>query len=77
MSLQQQQQQVLATSPVAPPSLLTQVGMAGSAAVITVTFIHPIDVVKVRINEEHTQKEGKAERCDGIYCWIMILYLFN
>lgn len=32
----------------APPSLLTQVGMAGGAAVITVTFIHPIDVVKVR-----------------------------
>lgn len=24
-----------------------QVGMAGTAAVITVTFIHPIDVVKV------------------------------
>jgi len=31
----------------AAPSLLTQVGMAGSAAVITVSFIHPIDVVKV------------------------------
>jgi hypothetical protein len=29
------------------PSLLTQVGMAGAAAVITVTFIHPMDVVKV------------------------------
>jgi hypothetical protein len=27
---------------------LQQIGMAGSAAVITVTFIHPIDVVKVR-----------------------------
>jgi len=43
-------QQPLATSPAAAaaaPSLLTQVGMAGSAAVITVTFIHPIDVVKV------------------------------
>ena len=34
-------------APKAPPSLLNQVGMAGSAAVITVTFIHPIDVVKV------------------------------
>lgn len=33
----------------APPGLLKQVGMAGSAAVITVTFIHPIDVVKTRI----------------------------
>jgi len=31
------------------PSLLQQVGMAGTAAVITVTFIHPIDVVKTRI----------------------------
>jgi len=39
----------LATSAVAPPSLLTQVGMAGTAAVITVSFIHPIDVVKTRI----------------------------
>ena len=29
------------------PGLLQQVGMAGGAAVITVTFIHPIDVVKV------------------------------
>jgi len=40
---------IVATSAVAPPSLLTQVGMAGAAAVITVTFIHPIDVVKTRI----------------------------
>lgn len=31
----------------AAPGLLTQVGMAGGAAVITVSFIHPIDVVKV------------------------------
>lgn len=38
---------VLATAPA--PSLLTQVGMAGTSAVITVTFIHPIDVVKTRI----------------------------
>ena len=29
------------------PSLMNQIGMAGGAAVITVTFIHPIDVVKV------------------------------
>lgn len=33
----------------APPSLLSQIGMAGSAAVITVSFIHPIDVIKTRI----------------------------
>lgn len=38
----------LSEAAAAPPSLLTQVGMAGTAAVITVTFIHPIDVVKVR-----------------------------
>eukprot|EP00537_Pseudo-nitzschia_pungens_P000955 CAMPEP_0172359262 /NCGR_PEP_ID=MMETSP1060-20121228/3468_1 /TAXON_ID=37318 /ORGANISM="Pseudo-nitzschia pungens, Strain cf. cingulata" /LENGTH=292 /DNA_ID=CAMNT_0013080833 /DNA_START=81 /DNA_END=959 /DNA_ORIENTATION=- len=39
----------LATSAVAAPGLLTQVGMAGTSAVITVSFIHPIDVVKTRI----------------------------
>jgi len=51
MSINQRQSgSVLATStaPLAP-SLLQQVGMAGTAAVITVTFIHPIDVVKTRI----------------------------
>jgi hypothetical protein len=48
---QQQQPYLLASSPSKPgkPSLLTQVVMAGTAAVITVTFIHPIDVVKVII----------------------------
>ncbi|GFH52009.1 hypothetical protein CTEN210_08485 [Chaetoceros tenuissimus] len=44
----QRKQPVLATAAV-QPSLLQQVGMAGAAAVITVTFIHPIDVVKTRI----------------------------
>ena len=39
----------LATASAAPPSLLKQVGGAGSAAVITVSFIHPIDVVKTRL----------------------------
>eukprot|EP01082_Thalassiosira_pseudonana_P003725 g2833.t1 g2833 contig12:885068-885550(-) len=41
----------LATSPAAAaaPGLMQQIGMAGSAAVITVSFIHPIDVVKTRI----------------------------
>lgn len=38
----------------APPkkqevSLLKNIGLAGTAAVITVTFIHPIDVVKTRL----------------------------
>jgi hypothetical protein len=42
----ERKQQVLATAS-AQPSLLQQVGMAGAAAVFTVTFIHPIDVVKV------------------------------
>jgi len=40
-------QSPMATS--ATPGLLTQVGMAGGAAVFTVSFIHPIDVVKTRI----------------------------
>jgi len=40
---------LLATAGSNSPGLLQQVAMAGSAAVITVTFIHPIDVVKTRI----------------------------
>ena len=54
MSINQRQSgSVLATStaPLAP-SLLQQVGMAGTAAVITVTFIHPIDVVKVSMDSD-------------------------
>jgi hypothetical protein len=47
VSSSRQSPMVLATS--AAPGLLTQVGMAGTSAVITVTFIHPIDVVKTRI----------------------------
>jgi hypothetical protein len=46
----------LATAAAAPPSLLSQVGMAGTAAVITVSFIHPIDVVKVR-----SQRQAKIQ----------------
>jgi len=39
---------ILATASSAePPSLLAQIGLAGAAAVITVTFVHPVDVVKV------------------------------
>ena len=49
MSFQGQQTMLATAAAGAPPSLLTQVGMAGSAAVITVSFIHPIDVVKVRV----------------------------
>eukprot|EP00594_Rhizosolenia_setigera_P008281 CAMPEP_0178956776 /NCGR_PEP_ID=MMETSP0789-20121207/10478_1 /TAXON_ID=3005 /ORGANISM="Rhizosolenia setigera, Strain CCMP 1694" /LENGTH=304 /DNA_ID=CAMNT_0020638815 /DNA_START=82 /DNA_END=996 /DNA_ORIENTATION=- len=40
---------VLASSAAAAPGLFQQVGLAGASAVITVTFIHPIDVVKTRI----------------------------
>ena len=38
----------------APPSLLQQVAGAGGAAVITVSFIHPIDVVKTRLQVSGT-----------------------
>ena len=48
MSLTSSRQTPSALATSAAPGLLTQVGMAGTAAVITVTFIHPIDVVKVR-----------------------------
>jgi len=49
MSLQKSQTpSMLATAPI-QPSLIQQVGMAGGAAVITVSFIHPIDVIKTRI----------------------------
>ncbi|KAL7511522.1 hypothetical protein ACHAXN_010673 [Cyclotella atomus] len=45
------QSSLLACSPAAAaaPSLIQQVGMAGGAAVITVSFVHPVDVVKTRI----------------------------
>jgi len=33
----------------AKPSLFMNVSLAGSAAVFTVMFIHPIDVVKTRL----------------------------
>lgn len=38
---------MIATASSHAPSLLEQVGMAGGSAVITVSFIHPIDVIKV------------------------------
>jgi hypothetical protein len=47
----QRQQKILATASAVQPSLLEQVVMAGAAAVITVTFIHPIDVVKVSLSK--------------------------
>eukprot|EP00541_Cyclophora_tenuis_P001537 CAMPEP_0116572164 /NCGR_PEP_ID=MMETSP0397-20121206/18014_1 /TAXON_ID=216820 /ORGANISM="Cyclophora tenuis, Strain ECT3854" /LENGTH=299 /DNA_ID=CAMNT_0004100443 /DNA_START=42 /DNA_END=941 /DNA_ORIENTATION=- len=48
MNAQSANSQLMATA-AKPPGLLQQVGMAGSAAVITVSFIHPIDVIKTRI----------------------------
>lgn len=50
LSSQSSKSNIMATAgAAAAPGLLQQVGMAGGAAVITVTFIHPIDVVKTRI----------------------------
>ena len=41
----------MASSSPAPqkPSLIKNVGLAGTAAVLTVQIIHPIDVVKTRL----------------------------
>jgi hypothetical protein len=70
----QQQQQLqqprpMAFSAAAPPSLLTQVVMAGTAAVITVTFIHPIDVVKVCIYTLHkAQAVGLGRKLTESLC---------
>jgi len=56
-----------AAAAAAPPSLLTQVGMAGSAAVITVTFIHPIDVIKVG-----SHHHGRRRFCLGFdRVWVL------
>ena len=62
------QAQPLATAAVAGPGLMTQVGMAGSAAVITVSFIHPIDVVKVCYKKREIVEEGKMHPSDESYC---------
>lgn len=40
----------MATASANAPGLLQQVAMAGGAAVITVSFIHPIDVIKVSVD---------------------------
>ena len=50
MSVNRQQTPVLASSAAAAPGLFQQVGMAGSAAVITVSFIHPIGELPPRLN---------------------------
>ena len=59
MSVTRQHTPPLATSVAAAPGLLQQVGMAGSAAVITVSFIHPIDVVKVSKGLHNVDSESK------------------
>ena len=48
------------------PSLIKNVGLAGTAAVITVTLIHPIDVVKTRL-----QIQGEAGRATKQYNGVM------
>jgi len=80
MSLQQQKPMATAAAAaVAAPSLMTQVGMAGSAAVITVSFIHPIDVVKVSNFLRRRQSDGSELMAsewrlyDG-WCLFMIPY---
>ena len=54
------------------PSILTNLGCAGGAAVITVTFIHPIDTVKTRLqvsgtgNARNYAELGLAGTCSTI-----------
>ena len=42
--------------------MLKNIGLAGTAAVITVSFIHPIDVIKTRL-----QIQGEAGRATKQY----------
>ena len=44
------------------PSFLKNIGLAGTAAVITVNMIHPIDVIKTRL-----QIQGEAGRATKQY----------
>jgi hypothetical protein len=50
MQAQQNKTSLMATASANAPGLLQQVAMAGGAAVITVSFIHPIDVIKVSVH---------------------------
>ena len=64
MNAQQKNNQLLATAG-AGPGLLSQIGMAGGAAVITVTFIHPIDVVKVSKFTTKTKRERQRKKINS------------
>mmetsp|Transcript_13046 Transcript_13046/g.19196 ORF Transcript_13046/g.19196 Transcript_13046/m.19196 type:complete len:302 (-) Transcript_13046:262-1167(-) len=73
MSLSKPQSTSMLATSAAAPSLLNQVGMAGGAAVITVSFIHPIDVIKTRIqiSPEYSKlgmggTAGKIVSSDGV-----------
>jgi hypothetical protein len=71
------QSMVLATAGDNAPGLLQQVFMAGSAAVITVSFIHPIDVVKVSLFFQMMRKLGLVTSCnDRLYFWIFPHFTF-
>ena len=73
MSITRQQTPPLATSVAAAPGLLQQVGMAGSAAVITVSFIHPIDVVKVSKGLHYVDSESNLScNCKILFCTILL-----
>jgi hypothetical protein len=50
----------MATAAAGSPGILTQLGMAGTAAVITVSFIHPIDVVKVCLTTKNCTTSEQA-----------------
>ncbi len=54
--------------------LLASVGAAGSAAVITVTGIHPIDVVKTRLQVSGAGGVGRNYKVKYIIITSVILY---
>jgi hypothetical protein len=76
LNYSQRQHNVLATASTVQPTLLQQVGMAGAAAVITVTFIHPIDVVKVSLSVTcfsppvHEAVRIQCNEFDKSFCWL-------
>jgi hypothetical protein len=54
-------------------SVLASVGAAGSAAVFTVTFIHPIDVVKTRLQVSGTTEGVRNYKSLGIFGTVRVV----